>query len=163
METVLHRLAGAPQIVTDRKGGGVGANLLDTSFTTDRITGLKGINALKLRLHLDRTDWTSITVRLADATPTEMVGAGNPRILSVRQAANQGTGANAAVSGGPNDGGFTGATGTDHVFISADDRDDVIMVALGGTVDELLVGVKRTGGTAVAGNRVQIEARRVEG
>lgn len=155
-------LVGKPKIITDRKGDGASTTLLDTSFTYD-VVDVAGLNAVKLRLHLDRTDWTSITVVVFDDSTTEMVGASPVPILTVRQNANAGTSANAAVATGPTAGGFTGATGTTHVWISTDVLDDVLFLALGGTVERLKVAVKRTGGNAVAGNRVQIEATRVEG
>ena len=155
-------LAGPPKIVTDRYGTGTITHQLDTSFLYDEVD-VAGLNAVKLRVCLTRADYTSIAIVICDGSTTEMEGAEPSPILSVRQNAVQGAAANAAVATGPNAGGYTGATGTVHVFISGDSLNDVLFLALGGTVAKLKIGTKRTGGSDVIGNRVQIEATRVEG
>jgi len=159
---VLGRLASAPKIITDRKGDGASTSLLDTSFTTDS-HNVAGLNAVKLRIHHAQADSTSISIRVRDGSTTTLSGAASPPLLSVRQNANQGTAANAVQASGPNAGGYVGAAGTVHVFLAADAADDVLFLALGGTVAVLEVQVKRTGGSAAAGNKVGVEITPVEG
>lgn len=156
------RLTGSPKVITNRSGAGASTTLLDTDWTTDTYP-VGGLDAVKLRIHHAQSDSTSIALRVRDGSATTLSGAGSPALLSVRQSANQGSAANAVQASGPNAGGHVGAAGTVHVFLAADEADDVIFLSLGGTVAVLEVQVKRTGGTLIAGNNVAVEITPVEG
>ncbi len=118
-----------------------GASLLTTNTAFD--LGVGGVESLVLRLNMAFTDATSYEVSVYDNGDSAMVGEGPAPLLTLRQSTKE--------------------TLTEQSFASTDSADDTLILQLGKAFKKLRVSVKRTGGTNAAGNRVQIEARRVHG
>lgn len=151
---ILTRQPGPPEIIIRRNGAGLTTALLDGTWRGTS-KSVRGLNAIKLRLRHAQADSTSISIRCSDNSDTDMTSADAAPIASVRQ--------NATAGSGETDGGRLPSTGTVHVIAAADPANDIIFLALGGTVDKLLVEVLKTGGTAVAGNWIEVEFTPVEG